>query len=77
MNARGAERTKNLILRLQPELADQLALIADVEGRSVSDLLREAVTGLVERRRRDRAFLRLLDDAEARHQEMYRNLRGR
>src|SRR5260370_7286529 len=61
--------TKNLLLRLDHDLAERLQTVADVEGRSVSDLVREAITKLVEQRRRDKRFLRLLDDNLARHQQ--------
>jgi predicted transcriptional regulator len=32
--------TKNLLLRLDPDLAKRLQTVADVEGRSVSDVVR-------------------------------------
>jgi Arc/MetJ-type ribon-helix-helix transcriptional regulator len=67
--------TKNLLLRLDPDLADQLQTVADVEGRSVSDVVREAITALVEQRRGDERFLRLLDDNLARHRRALRMLR--
>jgi len=67
--------TKNLLLRLDPDLAERLQTVAEVEGRSVSDVVREAITELVEQRRRDKRFLRLLDDSLARHQEALRLLR--
>ena len=54
--------TKNLLLRLDPDLAERLQTVADVEGRSVSDVVREAIAALVEQRRGDQRFLRLLDD---------------
>jgi predicted DNA-binding protein len=60
--------TKNLLLRLDPGLAERLQTVADVEGRSVSDVVREAIAALVEQRRGDQRFLRLLDDNLARHQ---------
>jgi predicted DNA-binding protein len=60
--------TKNLLLRLDPGLAGRLQTVADVEGRSVSDVVREAIAALVEQRRGDQRFLRLLDDNLARHQ---------
>jgi predicted DNA-binding protein len=60
--------TKNMLLRLDHELAELLQTVADVEGRSVSDVVREAITALVEQRRSDKRFLRLLDDNLARHQ---------
>ena len=61
--------TKNLLLRLDPELAGRLQTVAEVEGRSVSDVVREAIFLLVEQRRSDKRFLRLLDDTLARHQQ--------
>ena len=67
--------TKNLLLRLDPELAGRLQAVADIEGRSVSDVVREAITKLVEQRRSDKRFLRLLDDTLARHQRALELLR--
>lgn len=67
--------TKNLLLRLDPELAERLQTVAEVEGRSVSDVVREAITKLVEQRRGDTRFLRLLDDNLARHQRALELLR--
>jgi Arc/MetJ-type ribon-helix-helix transcriptional regulator len=67
--------TKNLLLRLDPELAERLQTVAEVEGRSVSDVVREAITKLVEQRRSDTRFLRLLDDNLARHQRTLELLR--
>ncbi|HEY7484193.1 MAG TPA: ribbon-helix-helix protein, CopG family [Streptosporangiaceae bacterium] len=70
-----SKRTKNMVLRLDPELAERLSLVAEVEGRTVSDVARQAIAELVERRRKDRRFLRLLDDNLARHAEALRMLR--
>jgi predicted DNA-binding protein len=67
--------TKNLLLRLDPDLAERLQTVAEVEGRSVSDVVREAIVKLVEQRRSDRRFLRLLDDNLARHQQALELLR--
>ena len=67
--------TKNLLLRLDPELAERLQSVAEVEGRSVSDVVREAITALVEQRRGDERFLRLLDDSLARHRQALASLR--
>jgi predicted DNA-binding protein len=67
--------TKNLLLRLDPDLAERLQVVAEVEGRSVSDVVREAIAKLVEQRRRDQRFLRLLDDNLARHQRALALLR--
>ena len=61
--------TKNLLLRLDPELAGRLQTVADVEDRPVSDVVREAIAALVEQRRSDERFLRLLEDNLARHRQ--------
>ncbi|HXL94549.1 MAG TPA: ribbon-helix-helix protein, CopG family [Streptosporangiaceae bacterium] len=61
--------TKNLLLRLDPELAGRLQTVADVEGRPVSDVVREAIAALVEQRRGDEQFLRLLEANLARHRQ--------
>jgi predicted transcriptional regulator len=66
--------TKNIVLRLDQELAERLQTVADVEGRSVSDVLREAVASLVEQRRRDERFIRLLEENVARHQRLLESL---
>ena len=63
-----------MVLRLDPELAQRLRLVAEVEGRSISDVAREAIAALVERRRRDKWFRRLLEDSLARHQQAIRLL---
>jgi predicted transcriptional regulator len=67
--------TKSLLLRLDPSLAGQLRTVADIEGRTVSDVAREAIATLVEQRRRDERFLRLLEDNLARHQQALKMLR--
>ena len=64
-----------MVLRLDPQLAARLRLVADVEGRSISDVAREAIAALVERRRRDKRFRRLLEDSLARHQQAIQLLR--
>jgi predicted DNA-binding protein len=67
--------TKNMLLRLDADLAERLQTVADVEGRSVSDVVREAIAALVEQRRGDQRFLRLLDDNLTRHQRALQMLR--
>jgi predicted transcriptional regulator len=73
----GPERaqTKNMVLRLDPDLAEMLAAVAEVEGRSVSDVAREAIAALVQARRKDRRFRRLLEENLARHQRLLDLLR--
>ena len=68
-------RTKNMVLRLDPELAERLEAVAEVEGRSVSDVVREAITTLVAARQRDKKFIQLLEDNLARHQRILQMLR--
>jgi predicted transcriptional regulator len=68
-------RTKNMVLRLDPGLAERLEAVAEVEGRSVSDVVREAIASLVEARQRDRRFIQLLEDNVARHQRILQTLR--
>jgi predicted DNA-binding protein len=67
--------TKNMVLRLEPGLAERLEAVAEVEGRSVSDVVREAITSLVEERQRDERFIQLLEDNLARHQRILQMLR--
>lgn len=69
--------TKNLLLRLDPELSDDLRAVAEVEDRTVSDLAREAIAQLIDRRRRDRKFLEKLEENLARHEQLLRAFRER
>jgi predicted transcriptional regulator len=64
-----------MVLRLDPELAQRLEAVAEVEGRSVSDVVREAITTLVAARQRDKKFIQLLEDNLARHQRLLDLLR--
>ena len=72
----GSTRTKNMVLRLDPALAERLAAVAEVEGRSVSDVAREAIADLIEARRKDQRFRALLEENLARHQRLLDLLRG-
>jgi|1185.fasta_scaffold356249_2 predicted transcriptional regulator len=64
-----------MVLRLDPALAERLQVVADAEGRSVSDVVREAIGDLIERRRKDTAFIRLLEDNLVRHERVLRALK--
>jgi predicted transcriptional regulator len=66
--------TKNLLLRLDPALAARLEAVAEVEGQSVSDVVREAIADHIRRRQRDPKFNRLLKDSLARHRRLLRLL---
>ena len=68
-------KTKNMVLRLEPGLAERLEAVAEVEGRSVSDVVREAITSLVEERQRDERFIQLLEDNVTRYQRILQMLR--
>jgi predicted transcriptional regulator len=70
-----ARETKNMVLRLDPDLAERLQVIAEVEGRPVSEVVREAIRELVEARRRDQRFLHLLEDNLDRHRRVLEALR--
>ena len=61
---------KNLTLRIDRALADQARTVADVEGSTVSDVIRDALTEHVERRRKDPEFQALLRRNLKRHQEL-------
>lgn len=69
--------TKNVLLRLDPQLSDRLRAVAEVEGRTVSDVAREAIAELIEKRRRDRRFLAKLEDNVARHERLLQAFRER
>ena len=63
-----------MLLRLDPELAERLGLVAQVERRPVSGVVRDAVARYVDERRRDPEFRRLLEDSLLRHAEVLRLL---
>jgi predicted DNA-binding protein len=64
-----------MVLRLDPALAERLEAVAEVEGRSVSDVVREAIAALVAARQQDGRFIQLLEDNLARHQHILEMLR--
>jgi len=64
-----------MVLRLDPALAERLEAVAEVEGRSVSDVVREAIAALVAARQQDERFIRLVEDSLARHQRILEMLR--
>jgi Arc/MetJ-type ribon-helix-helix transcriptional regulator len=51
--------------------------VAEAEGRSVSEVVREAIAEAVERRRGDDQFIRLLEENPRRHQRLLELLRDR
>jgi len=63
-----------MVLRLDPRLAERLQTVAEVEDRSVVDVVREAIGALVEQRRADAGFRRLLEEDLVRHESALRLL---
>lgn len=66
--------TKNMTLRMSEELADQARALAEVEGETVSDVIREALTEHIERRRRDPEFQERLKRNIERHEKLLNRL---
>jgi Arc/MetJ-type ribon-helix-helix transcriptional regulator len=62
--------TKNMTLRLDEPLAGQVRAIAEVEVSTVSDVIRDALTEHIERRRADPHFQKLLKRNLERHAEL-------
>lgn len=62
--------TKSLVLRINRTLAEQARAVAEVEDSTVTDVIRDALTEHVERRRRDPEFQALLRRNLERHQEL-------
>jgi predicted transcriptional regulator len=68
--------TKNLLLRLDPDLAAQLQAVAEVEGQPVSEVVRDAIRELVAVRRRDKRFQKKLAATAREHEEVLSQLRN-
>jgi predicted DNA-binding protein len=66
--------TKNILLRLDSELAERLGAVAQVEGRPVSGVVRDAIARYVDERRQDPEFRRQLRDSLSRHADVLRLL---
>ena len=62
--------TKSMTLRMDEDLADKVRTIAEVDGTTVSDVIRDALAEHVERRRRDPEFQGMLKRNLQRHQEL-------
>jgi predicted transcriptional regulator len=67
--------TKNLLLRLDPSLAEELQAVAAVEDRPVSEVVRDAIRQLVEQRRGDDQFQKRLRAAARDQQRLLARLR--
>jgi hypothetical protein len=64
-----------MVLRLDASLAEPLQTVAEVEGRSMADVVREAIGALIEQRKGDERFQRLLEENLARHERILRLFR--
>ncbi len=62
--------TKNMTLRMDACLAEKVQTIAEVDGSTVSDVIRDALAEHVERRRRDPEFQVMLRRNLQRHQQL-------
>jgi hypothetical protein len=65
---------KNMTLRLSAAQADELEAVARVEGISVSDAVREAITEHIDRKRKDKAFRERLRVVMERDREILERL---
>jgi predicted transcriptional regulator len=62
-------KTKNMTLRMDERLAAKVQTIADVEGTTVSDVIRGALADHVERRHCDPEFQAMLQRNLRHHQQ--------
>ena len=62
--------TKSMTLRMDERLAEKVQSIAEVEGTTVSNVIRDALAEHVERRRRDPELQAMLQRNLQRHQEL-------
>ena len=62
--------TKSMTLRIDENLAKKVRSVAEVEETTVSDVIRDALSEHVERRRRDPEFQAILKRNLRRHEEL-------
>lgn len=68
------EVQKNMTLRLEESLAKNVETVASVDGRTVSDVIRNAVAEFVEMRRKDPEFQKRLKENLEKNAELLRML---
>ena len=61
---------KNMTLRMDEAMADSVQAIAEVEGATVTDVIRTAISEHVDRRRADPEFQKLLKRNMERHAQL-------
>lgn len=71
-----AATQKAMTLRLPVEQAEALELIAEVDGMSMSEAVRDAIDSHIETRRADDGFQKRLAAAMKRHQRILDRLAG-
>lgn len=71
------ERSKMMSFRLDPELAERLAQVAEVERTAVSEVARRAIAEHVEARLRDPEFVLMLEENLARYGALLELLRAK
>jgi predicted transcriptional regulator len=69
-----AREMKNMTLRIDEGLAETVQTIAEVEGSTVSDVIRNAISEHVDRRKTDPEFKKLLTRNMERHAELLKML---
>ncbi len=61
---------KNMTLRMEESLADTVQAIAEVEGTTVTDVIRTAISEHVDRRKADPEFKKMLKRNMERHAQL-------
>lgn len=61
---------KNMTLRMDETLADSVQAIAEVEGTTVTDVIRTAISEHVDRRKADPEFKKMLQRNMERHAQL-------
>ncbi|MEY2472963.1 MAG: hypothetical protein QOK28_2292 [Actinomycetota bacterium] len=69
-----ANEMKNMTLRLDEALADSIQAVAEVEGSTVTDVIRTAIAEHVERRKADADFQAMLTRNMKRHADLLKLL---
>lgn len=59
-----------MMLRLDEDLAEKLQALADVEGRTLSDVIRQAIAEHIDRRRKDPEFRKMIRSALQRQRRL-------
>lgn len=70
----GGGGQKSVLLRLDAELAQRMQAVAEIEGATVSEFIREAIAEHVERRRADPEFRRHVKETLERNRRLLEQL---